>query len=181
MKTRTFARLALLIPLLIWVILLLVELLIYAVVPADLISNESTTFFGLLAMFIMFYVLGILLWFLPYLILSLTLLVLSFKLRIETLQYLFLLSPFAMAILAMLEATIVSLPAWSLASPSTDLASNLKMGIGINLMMGILSLIFGYLCVGIGFGSYKILQRFGMIKEEEKTRVEIIPVNIPEV
>ena len=96
------------------------------------------------------------------------------------LRYLFILSPFAMAILAMMEATLVSLPAGGFASPSADLATNFMTGIGINLMMGILSLVYGYICVGLGFVGYKLLQRFGKIKEEEKTNVEITNVNSQE-
>lgn len=180
MKTRTYARLALLIPFLVWVILLLVELFINAVIPADLRSNGPTTFFGFVEIFMMYYVIGILLWFLPYLVLSMALLLISFKIRLETLQYLFLLSPFAMAILAMMEATIVSLATGDITLPSADLASNFKTSIGINLMMGILALVWGTICVGIGLGGYKLLQRFGKIDEEEKTNSEIISANSQE-
>ena len=180
MRTRSYARLALLIPLLLWVILLLVELLINAVIPAELRSNGPTTFFGFLEMFVLFYLIGILIWFLPYLVLAIALLVASFRSRPEMLRYLFILSPFAMAILAMMEATLVSLPAGGFASPSADLATNFTTGIGINLMMGILSLVYGYICVGLGFAGYKLLQRFGKIKEEEKENVEITDVNSQE-
>ena len=180
MKTKTYARLALLIPLLLWVILLLVELLINAVIPADLRSNEPNTFLGALEIVILFYVIGIVLWFLPYLVLSLAMLLISYKIRVERLQYVLILSPFAMAILAMMEATLVSLPAGGFASPSADLATNFMTGIGINLMMGILSLVYGYICVGLGYAGYKLLQRFGKIKEEERKNVEITNVNSQE-
>jgi hypothetical protein len=50
-------------------------------------------------------------------------------------------------------------------------------GLGINLMMGILSLAYGYICVGLGFAGYKLLQRLGMIREEEKINSEVITVN----
>jgi hypothetical protein len=177
MKTRTYARLALLIPLLLWVILLLVELLINAIIPADLRSNGPNTFFGLLEIVILFYLIGIVLWFLPYLVLSIAMLIISYKIRLERLQYVLILSPFAMAILAMMEATLVSLPAGGFASPSADLATNFMTGIGINLMMGILSLVYGYICVGLGFAGYRLLQHFGKINDEEKTTVEITNVN----
>jgi hypothetical protein len=177
MKTRTYARLALLIPLLLWVILLLVELLINAVIPADIRSNGSNTFLGVLEIVILFYVIGIVLWFLPYLVLSIAMLLISYKICLERLQYVLILSPFAMAILAMTEATLVSLPAGGFASPSADLATNFMTGIGINLMMGILSLVYGYICVGLGFAGYRLLQRFGMIREEEKFNSETIAVN----
>ncbi len=185
MKTRTYARLSLLIPLLLWVILLLVGMLINFAIPADLRPNGPDTFLGLVEIAILFYLIGILLWFLPYLVLSIAMLVISYKVRLETLQYIFLLSPFAMAILAMMEATLVSLPSGGYAPPSTDLTSsfttgigmNLLMGIGINLMMGILALVYGYICVGIGFAGYKLLQRFGKIREEEKINTEMLNAN----
>jgi hypothetical protein len=180
MKTRTYARLALLIPLLLWVILLLVELLINAVIPADLRSSGPDTFLGVLEIVILFYLIGIVLWFLPYLVLSIAMLLISYKISLERLQYVLILSPFAMAILAMMEATLVSLPAGGFASPSADLATKFMTGIGINLMMGILSLVYGYICVGLGFAGYKLLQHFGKIKEEEKTNVEIMNINSQE-
>jgi hypothetical protein len=176
MKTKTYARVALLIPLVLWVILLLVELLINAVIPADLRSNGPDTFLGALEIVILVYVIGIVLWFLPYLVLSIAMLLMSYKIRMERLQYVLILSPFAMAILAMMEATLVSLPAGGFASPSADLATNFMTSIGINLMMGILSLVYGYICVGLGFAGYKLLQRFGRIKDEEKIHSEIVSI-----
>jgi hypothetical protein len=174
MKTKTYARLALLIPLLIWVILIFVELVFNLVIPADLRSSEQMTVFGLLEMFIMFYVMGILFWFLPYLVLSIALLLISFTSRLKMLQYLFILSPFAMAILAMLEGTIITLSTRDLFKSSADILSNFIISTSFSLMMGILALVYGYICVGIGFGGYKLLQRFGMIVDEEKANPEII-------
>jgi hypothetical protein len=43
--------------------------------------------------------------------------------------------------------------------------------------MGILSLVFGYICVGLGYGGYKLLQQFGLIVDEEKGNPEIINVS----
>jgi hypothetical protein len=177
MKTRTYARLALLIPILIWGILLLVELLINAVIPADLRSDGLTTIFGVLGVLLFSYVLGILFWFIPYLVLSIALLFMSFRSRLEVLRYLFILSPFAMAILVMLEVTILSLATGGIAVPSADLISNFKTSTGINLLVGILALVWGYICVGLGLGIYKLLQRFGTLKEEGKIGPEVVAVN----
>jgi hypothetical protein len=170
MKTRTYARLALLIPILIWVILLLVEILINVVIPANL---RSDGLLALLEIVPFFYVFGILFWFLPYLILSIFLLSISFISRLEVLKYLFFLSPFVMAVLVMLEVTIISLPLGDYAFPDAGLLSTFMTTAGINLLMGILALIFGYGCVGLGLGGYILLQRFGMIDDVEKKHVEI--------
>jgi hypothetical protein len=176
MKTRVYARLVLLIPLLIWMIFLLVGMLINAVIPADLRSNGPNTFFGLLEIILLFYVIGILFWFLPYLVLSTVLLLVSFKSRLNDLKYLFFLSPFAMAILVMLEVTILSLATGGIAIPSDELVSNLKTSVEVNLLFGILALVWGYICVVLGLGGYKLLQHFGRIKEEEKINSKTIAV-----
>jgi hypothetical protein len=177
MKTKTYARLALLIPLLIWVIFLLVEMLVNVFIPADLRSNGVDTFFGLAETVLLFYVIGILFWFLPYLALSIILLLISFKSRVEVVKYLFVLSPFAMAILVMLEVTIVSLTTGGSAMASDGLISNFEYSVGINLLFGILALVWGYICVGLGLGGFKLLQHFKMIKEEEMVNSQSIAVN----
>lgn len=175
MRAKSYARLALLIPLLIWVILIPVEILINAFIPADLRSNGPETVFGFLEIFILFYVIGILFWFLPYLVLCIILLLISFISQFEVLKYLYILSPFAMAMLVMLEVTIISLVTGGIAMPSPDLVSNFKYSAGINLLFGILALVWGYICVGLGLGGFKLLQRFGKIKEEVK--IELEPIN----
>ena len=177
MKTRTYARLALLIPLLIWVIFLLVELLINAVIPDDLRPDGPTSLFGIVEIVLLYYVIGILVWFIPYLILSIALLLISFKSRLEVLKYAFVLSPFAMTILVMTEVTILSLATAGDAVPSMDFASSFKEATGINLLVGILALVWGYICVGLGIGGYKLLQHFGMIKAEAEIQPQIISVN----
>jgi hypothetical protein len=44
---------------------------------------------------------------------------------------------------------------------------------GSPLWFVILTLLWGYICVGAGFGIYKILQRRGLIKDE------VIPASLP--
>ncbi|MGE5464098.1 MAG: hypothetical protein ACM3PS_12125, partial [Syntrophothermus sp.] len=103
MKTQTFARLSLLIPLLLWVILVVIEILVNKYIPADRRSGDPTALLEILEMGLLFYVFGILFWLIPYLLLSITLLVLSFRSRVEVLRNIFMLSPFVMAILVMTE------------------------------------------------------------------------------
>jgi hypothetical protein len=57
---------------------------------------------------------------------------------------------------------------------SADLLSNFITSTSFSLMMGILALVYGYICVGLGFGGYKLLQQFGMIVDKEKANPEII-------
>lgn len=177
MKTRTYARVVLLIPLLAWVILLLVELLINVAIPVDLRLDGPYTVLGFLEISILFYVMGILFWFLPYLVLCIALLLISFKSRLEVLKYLYILSPFAMAMLVMLEVTFISLPVGGMAVPSPELVPNFIYYVGVNLLFGILALVFGYIFVGLGFGGYKLLQHFGLIKDNAKFTSEVLPVN----
>ncbi len=173
MKTRTYARLALLIPLLIWLVFLLLALLINILVPVDRRPDGPSSLFGILEMIIYYYVFGILVWFLPYLVLSIGLLIMSFKSWMKMLRSAFFLSPFAMAILVMLEATIFSLSTVGDAVSSSDYMTTFKNTTEINLAVGLLALVCGYICVGIGYGIYRLLQRSGRIMEEEQSNPEI--------
>lgn len=182
MKTRTYARLVLLVPLVIWVILLPAVILTSLVIPAYLGWNEPDMFFGLIELVFSFYVIGIPFWFLPYLLLSIVLLFASFRSRLEVLKCLLALSPFAMAILVVIELAIIAVAIWGFSIPSAGFQQDIIISTTIFLLVGILgfgilALMWGYICVGFGFGGYKILQRFGKIKDEEKTKVEIIHVN----
>jgi hypothetical protein len=178
MKPRTYARFALLIPFLVWVILLFLLFLINVVVTVFLPSTGQMSFFDLLQAFLLFYIIGILFWFPPYLVLSMTLLFISFKSRLETMKYLFVLSPFAMAMLVMLETAIILIPAGTMnAMTPIDLASTFKDRTVANLIFGALAIVWGYLCVCLGLAGYKLLQHFGKIKEDEKISVEITNVN----
>ena len=176
MKARTYARLALLIPLLIWVIVLLIQMLIILFRPVDVYSNgtDTDTLFGLVEMVLSFYMIGILFWFLPYLVLSIALLIISFNSQLDVLKYMFVLSPFAMAILVMMEMTILSLATGVVLSPA-DIVSNIATSAGINLFVGIFALVCGYICVGLGFGGYLLLQYFGLIKQAETISSEVLP------
>jgi hypothetical protein len=52
----------------------------------------------------------------------------------------------------------------------------LKTSVGVNLLFGVLALVWGYICVALGLGGHKLLQHFGRIKEEEKINSETIAV-----
>ena len=165
MKTRTYARLALLIPFLLWGLCLLLLALMSRFLPDDLTSNASTLP-GIAGLVLVFYVFGILFWFVPYLLLSLFLLICSFRSRIEVLMYIFLLSPFIMAILMMIEATLLSVSNPETSLPSPDLISTFQSTMEFNAVVAIIALVSGYLCVGLGFGIYKLLQHKEVIKKD---------------
>jgi hypothetical protein len=181
MKTRTYARLSLLIPLVIWVIFFLVTMVINVYIPADKRPDGPSSLFGVLEIILFYYVIGILIWLIPYLVLSIALLILSFKSRLEVLRYIFVLSPFAMTILVMLEATLISLATTGNTVTSIDYMSTFKSTTEVNIFVGLLALIWGYVCVGIGYGVYKLLHRSGRIIDEEKINPVTINVTSQEL
>ena len=163
MNTKTYARLSLLIPLLVWVLCLSLLILASAFLPDDLISGEPATPLAVAGMLIIFYVLGILFWFIPYLLVSIVLLILSFRSRVVVLKHAYALSPVAMAILIMIVVAI----SLSTSSDGTlrlsELASTYRDTLGASGLFGIITLICGYICVGLGFGIYKLLQYLGIV------------------
>jgi len=176
MKTVTYLRLSLLLPFVLWGLCLLFVIAVTASPIDELISSESTTIAGILYLFFMFYALGIVFWFSPYLLLSLFLLALSFITRARTAIRAFALSPVAMTILTM---AAVNLLMWS--KPGSGQALGGPGGMGqdflyFTLLVLAFSLIWGYICVGIGFGLYKLLQRSQMIRDEANVvEVPIVP------
>jgi hypothetical protein len=163
MKTTTYLRLSLLIPFLVWGVCVL----LFAITNATpgtggLVINSIIILF-------LFYVFGIIGWLLPYLLLSLLLLILSFKIRVQTLIKVFALSPIAMAVFIVLFVTLV-LGSGDTAAVSPDLATGAGEFFGAPVWFGIVTLVWGYLCVAIGFSIYKLLQRLQIIRDIE-TRV----------
>jgi hypothetical protein len=129
-------------------------------------SGESTTIPGILYLFFAFYVLGIVLWFFPYLLLSLILLALSLFTRAQVMIQGFALSPIAMTVFTMVLMYILP---WSYSGNDQNSSSLLWRDqdfIRFNLVVLAFSLIWGYVCVGIGFGIYKLLQHLQIIRDE---------------
>ena len=166
MKTRMYARLSLLIPLLLWCVLLLLLLLGDKFFPDELVSNGPTTVVGAVWILNNFYVIGILFWFIPYLCLSLILFIGGFKSRVQTIKILYSLSPLMMIILIIVEVTLLSPMTSGGPQLTSNLASNFKDTIFTWGLFAAVTLFWGYFCVGLGFGIYKLLQRSGVIKDE---------------
>lgn len=169
MKTTTYLRLSLLIPFLVWGICVLFFILLSALKPAASEFMGSNVILGLLFWMVMFYVFGIIGWFLPYGLLSLILLIWSFRGPAKTLMRGFALSPLAMALLIVIFVSITSLGSGNWDMFSYDTTENFEYFFGSNLWFVILTLTWGYLCVGLGYGLYRLLQRLGWIKVESDT------------
>jgi hypothetical protein len=193
MKNRTFARLSLLIPPGIWVISLLLLIAGFAFFPDFLTSSETPAPVGAVELLILFYVIGIVYWILPYLVLSLTLLLISFIVTEKVLKVAYLFSPILMTSMIMTVVVVTTIipvvgsllidyfPSTFQDSGLTDALYVIVVLYAILELIAIVALIWGYICLGLGFVAYKLLQQFGMIKVEEKINPKIIAVRSQQV
>ena len=172
MKTITYLRLSLLIPFLVWGICVLFFIIWSASDSGGPVTSESTIT-GIILWSILFYVFGIIGWFLPYMLLSIVLLIWSFRSRAEVLMKVFALSPILMTVLIVIFLSMISISTQDWDMFSTNPLANAESFFGSPLWFVLLTLVWGYACVGAGFGIYKILQRRGVIKDE------VIPASMP--
>lgn len=166
MNTKTFARLSLLIPIMVWGVCLVFLLVVFGLSEYFETAGETPTLISVVAMFMLFYVIGIIFWLVPYLLIALVLLFLSFKVREKSLKVVYSLSPLAMAVLILLIVSFSTVP--SLDSPVRvpDLIPFFQDLLDTGVLFAILALVWGYLCVGIGFGIHKLLRYIGYLKDE---------------
>ena len=159
MKTTTYLRLSLLIPFVVWGVCALV----FAVTT---VSPDSG---GLVArltiIFFLFYTFGIIGWLFPYLLLTLILLILSLKNRAGTLIKVFALSPLAMALFVVVFVIVILGGSPDPSSLSPDLATSDGEFFGSPVWFTIVTLVWGYICVAIGFGIYRLLQALHVIRD----------------
>ena len=166
MKTMTYLRFSLLIPFVIWGICLLVILIMDAVSQNQFTSRLPEAISVGVAVFFTAYVLGILFWILPYLLLALILFFSTFISQARVALKLFALSPLAMMLLTLATVIIMSLS--SSGSIDQDFSS-------LVLLVIALVLSWGYICVGIGYGIYRLLQRRGTIRDETLMQTSLQP------
>lgn len=170
MKTNTYLRLCLLIPFLVWGVCLLLFL----------VTNVSPDTGGLvlrsIAVSMLFYLFGIIGWFLPYLVLVLILLILSFITPARTLIKIFALSPLMMAVFISLFVLVIMDSSPDASTLAPELATNAGGFLGSPVWFGILALIWGCVCVGIGLGIYKLLQALHVIRDASI----LVPAAVPE-
>lgn len=172
MRAKTYARLSLLIPFLVWGILLLYWVVAGSIPSGASDPGVSTAAGDWIGRAVAFYVIGILFWILPYLLLGLILFFLTFLWEPRIMARVFVFSPFAMTVLTLAVTTLISFQApWTGAASYSlqDLAS-------FNILVTVFILIWGYLCVGLGFGGYKLFQRLRIITDE----VRPVPSNVYE-
>ena len=167
MKTTTYLRLSLLIPFLVWAVCLLFFIIWSRIDAHGPETNGANIISGLILWSVLFYVFGIIGWFLPYLLLSLTLLVWSFRSRAQVLIRVFALSPVAMTILIVIFMSILSVGSQDWNMFSSNPATDFENFFGSSLWFAIITLLWGYICVAIGFGIYKLLQRVRIIRDGE--------------
>jgi hypothetical protein len=171
MKAKTYARLSLLLPFLLWGLCLL-----YSLVTNSLEVKQPDSFLSIpivnsIGQFITFYVFGIIFWLLPYLLLALILFALTFKSQEKLLLRVYLLSPLAMAVLMMAEVAILLLMGPDTSLSSFDPATSLQSSLGLFIVFGFPSLVWGYICVCISFGLYKLLQNGGALRPTPERRL----------
>jgi len=173
MKTGTYLRLSLLIPFLVWGVCL--PFLIIASTPPinELTSGESTTVPDWIMRFLAFYIFGILIWLFPYALLSLILLALSFVSQARVTMKMYALSPLAMTLLTIAAVNLFALGAAGQGTFFSNPTINYRDFTAFNILVVVISLIWGYICVCLGFGIYKTLQHLQVIKE---TRPEVGPI-----
>ena len=177
MKTVTYLRLSLLIPLLVWGLCLLVYIPIASATPEiELGYMAEASGPAWVTIFFAFYIFGIFVWIFPYLLLSLILFFWSFISQARTALKVFALSPLAMTILTITMLNILALNNTGEAAILSDLAIDQDY-ISLNILGAAFTLIWGYICVGVGFGIYKLLQRRRIIRDEGNIESVPQPIN----
>lgn len=151
MKPGGYFRFALLIPFILWVISLIVSL-IYSAIELEEIWN-------IIFIPIVYYAIGILLWFFPYTVLAIGLWIWSKNRSSLALRNAALTAPSLFFLLILIEASWAYL--------STDSISEVAKSLPeVATFLIVLSLVYGYLCVGIAFGIFKFLQAKNFIVQE---------------
>lgn len=167
MKSRTYARLSLLIPFLLWLILLIYSLALSSLSAEDVFSNVSIPVGEWVSRVIAFYVIGIMFWIFPYLLLGAILFSMTFIWESRILIRVFALSPLPMTLLTLALTTLVVF--WGPGEGTFTSNVNLQDFNSFNILVSIFILTWGYVCVGIGLGLYKLLQYLQVIKDNVST------------
>lgn len=168
MKARTFFKLALAIPYVLWGVCWLIVYVTNQTVWGQTEFSGTGSILEILLMIIFYYAFGAIVWFIPYTLLAIGLLVWSRRKSIEDIYKAAVRSP-------LLLAALMSLLSIAISIDSGGIDAILKNALQPFLLFGSFSLIFGYLCVGIAIGLYKLLQ--SKILPEEQTPLNIDPLS----
>lgn len=165
MNTRTFLRLSLLIPFVVWGLCLSIFLIASALSVAAVPSDGPFGLVAVLGFVAMFYVFGIIVWIFPYLLLASILFFWSFISPARTALRAYALSPLAMTLLIVATLNIIML--WNPADAAASTFGVIDQGwVIMNAMAVGFALFWGYFCVGIGYGVFKLLKSRGLIVDE---------------
>lgn len=167
MKTKTYLRLALLIPFLVWVICAAIFAIWSKLLPDGPGFNGSEGPVMIVLLPLLFYVFGIIGWLIPYLLLAVILFIWSFRSPAQSLMKIFAWSPVAMALFVLVFVNILSGGNASLTEFLANPTTNARDFLGSAALYAGLTLFWGYVCVGIAYGIYKILKQREFIKDEE--------------
>lgn len=176
MKTNTYLRWSLLIPFLVWGVSLLIFMIAGIFSTVAFPVGESLFAVDIALMFLTFYVFGIIVWIFPYILLALTLFLWSFIGKARTALKVFAISPLAMTPLTVATLTILILGTSGESNISSSpgiFNQDLLLIIGISLLGAAFALIWGYICVGIGYGIYRFLQKRQLIRDEVRMEVPV--------
>jgi hypothetical protein len=156
-KPVTLFRLGLLLPYALWTLSAgIVALVTTLGEVSETVSNILMPLF--------FYAFGILFWLIPYTLLTVGLWIVSREKPISTLKRLALGAPLLLAMLMTLEGAGISLLTGNISTLQQDLPGQL-------LLFGGFSLGVGYLCVGLAFVVFKILETQNLIAIEQRAEL----------
>jgi hypothetical protein len=177
MKTATYLRLSLFLPILVWGVCLLIFMTASAPPMNERVSSETTTLADAILLLLAFYLFGIIIWIFPYGLLALFLLCLSFISRARTTLKVFALSPIAMTVLIIAWVNLLGMGAPETGMLSSSPVVNYQDFINSNSLFAVVTMVWGYMCVGTGFGIYKLLRRLRIIRDEGKMGPALQPIN----
>jgi hypothetical protein len=115
---------------------------------------------------------GIILWFVPYTLLAIGLGFGAGTSPSSALRNMALAAPIPFTLLMLAEGILVNLPAESFSIFIKEICDQ-------SIVIGIFSLVFGYICVGIAFGIFKLLQGKNLIAEETAPPIPKLNRSIP--
>jgi hypothetical protein len=151
MKPLAYFRFALLIPYILWCICAAILFVLSAQKIPDALNILYTP--------AAFYVIGIILWFVPYTLLAAGLMIWSRNKSTVTLSKSAAIAPIMFFALLSIEALLITLPA--------DIGGeSIKEALNLIAFLGVISIPVGYLCVGMAAMLYLILRSRGLVKGE---------------
>jgi hypothetical protein len=167
MKTNTYLRWSLVLPFLVWLLCLLFTIPASLLIVVDPTFGQSNGILDLLFTLAGAYAFGIIFWIVPYVLLALILFFSSFIASPRLMIALYALSPLAMLALTLALMNLF-LFAFVEASAFPDMAVSSLRGYAVSMLAaGALVLVWGYICVCIGYGIYRLLKIRGVIRDEQ--------------